>query len=256
MRKKVILGILLILALCAIGIVLFAKDFEVKISEEMAQKVIDAQIEAGAIQRLGVKIKLETAKVDFRANNTMNIAADLETDAFGYRHTIDGEFQSGISYRSPRLFLDNISPVKVNVQTDEGTNEELGELKTVTRKFLQRQKERVKTEDNKALLEKAIGADREAFQENIVNATYKFFETVPIYNLNNAGYKGSLASLALKDVRFTDNHAIITLSPVQALLKTLALIGTILLVLTYFAAPYLLRFGIDKIIADKKPSDT
>ena len=62
MLKKVLIGILFILALCAIGIVLFAKDFEVKISEETAQDAINAQIKAGPVKKLGVKIELKMLK--------------------------------------------------------------------------------------------------------------------------------------------------------------------------------------------------
>ena len=128
MLKKSLLGILFVLVLCAIGIVLFAKDFEVKISEETAQDAINAQIKAGPVKKLDVKIELKNAEVDFRADNTMKISADFATETLGYRHEVDGIFQSGISYRSPRIYLDNISPVKVDVESDEKTKEELGEI--------------------------------------------------------------------------------------------------------------------------------
>lgn len=255
MLKKILLGILFVLVLCAIGIVLFAKDFEVKISEETAQDAINAQIKAGPVKKLGVKIELKNAEVDFRADNTMKISADFATETLGYRHEVDGIFQSGISYRSPRIYLDNISPVKVDVESDEKTKEELGEIKSAARKFLQRQKERVKSEDNKAVLEAVIGKDVEAFQENIISATYGFFERIPIYNLKSAGYKGSLASLALKDVRFTDDHAVITLSPVKALLRILGIIGVILLILSYFIVNAVIGNLFFGILHKDKPSD-
>ena len=256
MLKKVLIGILFILALCAIGIVLFAKDFEVKISEETAQDAINAQIKAGPVKKLGVKIELKTAEVDFRPDNTMKISAEFGTETLGYGHKVDGIFQSGISYRSPRLYLDNISAVKVNVQSDKETKEELGEIKSAARKFLQRQMDSAKSEDTKAVYDKVIGVNEDAFQENIVKATYVFFEFIPLYNLNNAGYKGALASLALKDVHFTDDYAVVTLSPVQALLKILAIIGFLLLVITNYIGPLLIRYWLDKKTNhDDKSSD-
>ena len=255
MLKKIILAILFVLALCAIGIVLFAKDFEVKISEKTVQDAINAQIKDGPVKKLGVNIGLKNAEVDFRSDNTMKISADFEAEALGYHHKVDGIFQSGISYRSPKVYLHNISPVKVNVKTDDETKEELSEIKSAARKFLQRQKDRVKTKDNKALLEGVIGKNVEAFQENIVAATYGFFEFIPIYNLNNAGYKGSLASLALKDVRFTDEHAVITLSPVKALLRILGIIGVILLVLAYLIVNFALQEILFKLLPGNKSSD-
>ena len=255
MPKKILLGLLAVLVLCGIGIVLFAKDFEVKISEQTAQEAINAQIKAGPVNKLGVKIELKKAEVDFRPDNTMKISADFGTEALGYSHTIDGVFQSGISYRSPSLYLNNISPVKVEVQSDDETKEELSEIKSAARKFLQRQKDRVKSEDNKAVLDAVIGKDIEAFQDNIVSATYGFFEKIPVYNLNKAGYKGSLASLALKDVRFTDDHAVVTLSPVKALLRILGIIGVILLILTYFIVNAVIGNLFFGILHKDKPSD-
>ena len=246
MLKKIILGILVFLGLCVVGILLFAKDFEIKISEEMAQDVINAQIEAGPMRSLGMEITLKKAEVDFLADNTMKISADMETNALGYKHQVDGVFQSGISYRSPRLYLDNISPVSINIESDDETKNELDDLKSTARKFLQRQRDNSKSERNKGALDIIIGANSGEFQKTITAASYALFENFPIYNLNNAGYKGSLASLALKDVKFSEGYATITLSPVQALLRALAILGLILLVITYFLGKFIIGHWIGK----------
>lgn len=246
MLKKIILGVLVFLGLCVVGILLFAKDFEIKISEEMAQDAINAQIEAGPIGSFGVEVTLKKAKVDFLADNTMKISADMKTITLGYTHQVDGIFQSGISYRSPRLYLDNISPVKINIESDDETKSELDELKSSTRKFLQRQKDNLKSEQSKETLDKIIGANSDEFQKTITATTYALFEKIPVYNLNNAGYKGSLASLALKDVEFSEDYATVTLSPVTALLRVLAILGLILLVLTYFLGQFIIGRWIGK----------
>ena len=256
MLKKIILGLVLFLGLCAVGILLFAKDFEVKVSEEMAQEAINAQIKEGPMHSLGMEITLREAKIDFLANNTMKFSADMETSMLNYKHKVDGVFQSGISYRVPRLYLDNLSPVEINIKSDEETKSELDDLKSSARKFLQRQRDNIKSEDNKEALDKIIGKNNEEFQETITAATYRLFERIPIYNLNNAGYKGSLASLALKDVQFSEGYATITLSPVKALLRLLAMLGVALLVITYFLGPILLqRWIIDIIEPDKSKLD-
>jgi len=253
MLKKITLGIFIYLALCAAGILLFAKDFEIKVTEKMAQDAIDAQIKAGPMQSLGVSVSLKDAKIDFLADNTMKFSADMETTALGYTHQVDGVFQSGITYRTPRLYLANLSPVEINIETDDDTKSELDELKSSARRFLLHQRDTIKSEDNKEVLDKIIGANSDEFQKTITTATYALFEKIPIYNLNNAGYKGSLASLALKDVRFSDGHATVTLSPVQALLRLLAIIGAILLVLGWFLGPTLLSFWIGKTLEGSPP---
>ena len=254
MLKKIILGLVVFLGLCALGILLFAKDFEIKITEAMAQDAINAQIEDRPLRSLGVEVTLRKAEVNFLADNTMKFSADMETNTLGYKHQIDGVFQSGISYRTPRLYLDNLSPVKINIQTDAETKEELAELKTATQKFLQRQIGNRNSEENKEAPGKKIRANSAEAQKVIENVIYSLFEKIPVYNLNDAGYKGSLASLALKNVKFTDGYAIVTLSPVTALLRILAIISIILLVLTYVLSGFLINHLIGKGLShlDKK----
>ena len=75
------------------------------------------------------------------------------------------------------------------------------------------------SEEAKQSLDNIIGRNTENLNEIATSVTYKFFETLPIYNLNDAGLKGSVASLALKEVRFNEDAAVITLSPAQAIIK-------------------------------------
>jgi hypothetical protein len=61
---------------------------------------------------------------------------------------------------------------------------------------------------------------------------------LPIYDLNNAGVAGSLASLALKDVSFTEDSAVVTLSPRLFILKMLSFLATLLAVAGYLYFQY------------------
>lgn len=247
LRKIILVAIALLLAGMA-WLFFFAEDFTVKVTEQMAQDAINAQ---GPVKRLGVEVELNSAVIKFQSDNTMSLQADLSAIALGYPGQIKGEFQSGIRYNMPRLYLDNIQPVAVEITTDTETENELGELKSAARKFLERQKKKVTSEEKVPTIDNIIGKNDEAFQAAITKATYAFFEIIPIYDLNNAGYKGTIASLALKDVRFFDGYAEITLSPKQALLKTLGIIGLILLVILYLLIPSLMSLvvnkGIDRI---------
>jgi len=207
------------LACCGWYIFLFAKDFTIQVSEETAQNAIDAQIKTGPIKTLALEITLKQAKIDFRDDNTTAISAEFDANALGYQGRVKGKFQSGIRYDSPRIYLDNIVPVEVDVQTDDQTKNELGDLKSAARDFLKRQKDNTQNDRASEAIDSIIGENSDEFQDSIVKGSYAVFENIPIYNLNNAGYKGSLASLALKDVVFSDDYATITLSPVQALFK-------------------------------------
>jgi len=57
------------------------------------------------------------------------------------------------------------------------------------------------------------------------NASVYTLERIPIYDISSIQKGGLAASLALKDVKFTEDAAIVTLSPVTALLRILSGIG-------------------------------
>ena len=251
MFKKILFVILALLLVAIAGVFLFAKDFTIQVTEATAQKAIDAQIAKGPIKSLGLEITLKQAKIDFRDDNTTSITTEFDANALGYHGQVIGDFQSGIRYSSPRIYLDNITPVEIDVQTDSETKSELSELKSATRKFLERQKDNAKNDEASKAIDSIIGKNSEEFQETIVKASYTVFENIPLYNLNNAGYKGSLASLALKDVVFSEDHATITLSPVQALIKILMTIGAILLAILIAGKGVILSLVLNKLSEDK-----
>ena len=135
MFKKILFVILALLLVAIAGVFLFVKDFTIQVTEATAQKAIDAQIAKGPIKSLGLEITLKQAKIDFRDDNTTSITTEFDANALGYHGQVIGDFQSGIRYSSPRIYLDNITPVEIDVQTDSETKSELSELKSATRNF-------------------------------------------------------------------------------------------------------------------------
>ena len=261
MFKKILFGLAALLAVLIAAVFLFAKDFTIQISETTVQEAIDAQVARDAVKYLGVEISPEEATIDFRDDNTAAISAKFDAVAFGYPRQVDGTFQSGIRYTAPRLYLNNITPIEVDIKVAEETQSELNELKSTARKFLERQRDSFKSEKNAETLDKIIGDNAEDFQKSIVAGTYKFFELIPVYDLNSAGYKGSLASLALKDVTFSEDYVTVTLSPVQAMVKILGMIGIGLLTVLYLGHEFFIRAALSKVVevadgAKEKPEKT
>ena len=255
MTKKILLGILGFLALCTLGVFVFVKDFEVKITEEVAQAALDQQIGAEPLRSLVTEIKLQTATIDFKTDNTMEIDTKFSAITLGYESQVEGVFKSGIRYRVPKIYLDNIAPMKVDIRTDDETAEELGEIKSAARKFLDRQRARNTGEGNRDTRDDTAKQHEKELQDKAVNAVYGLFEYVPIYDLTNAGYKGSVASLALKDVQFHEDYVAVTLSPRTAILRILAIIGVILLVLGYFAGQTLMSSWFERLFFGKRKTD-
>ena len=227
MKKKIILIVSAIFGLAIAWVLLFSESFDIVITEEQAQAEIDEQIAAGPVESLGIELNVKSASIDFKANNTAELDVDFIADGFGYSGEVEGVFGSGIRYKTPEVFLDNIEPVEVKLTTDPDTAEEIQDVKNVARDFLARQRDKMLSEDAQGSLDRIVDRNTDRISQLATRVTYKFFESLPIYDLNDAGIKGSLASLALEDVRFNENSAIVTLSPKQALLKILAFLAIV-----------------------------
>jgi hypothetical protein len=73
----------------------------------------------------------------------------------------------------------------------------------------------------------------EAFDRLVGDAAIALAGTVPIYDLRDAGLIGSVAALALDDVRFEAEAVVLTLSSRRALGRILATIGLIAALLAW-----------------------
>ena len=254
--KRVLLGLFAILALGLLATFLFAKDFSVEVSETQAQTLFDKEIASGPFQKYGIKLSVNEAKIDFRDDNTMRLDADLTSDALGYKSVIKGQFTSGVRYSVPRIYLNDLKPIELDIDTSKDEKDELSEIKSAAQKFLERQRENTQNEKAKEHLNNILGETDEDFEKTLAKATYRFFESIPIYDLRLAGYKGSLASLALKDIEFREDHAVITLSPSLAVVRILIGIGTALLTILFVLAELrLLHLLLPKSRREKEVSD-
>lgn len=239
MIKKLGFIALMLLGLLILGVFLFAKDVDITLSENQVQAAIDKQINADPIRSRGIELTLNSAAIDFKANNTAAIVVDFLADGFGYTGSISGNLESGIRYDAPEIFLNNIVPIEMSLILDQETDGKLQDIKNVTSDYLKRQKEQMLSEEAKQSMDNIVGRNEESLKKFALESTYKFFETLPIYDLNDTGVKGSLASLALKNVKFTETEAIITLSPVQALIKILTFCSFLVLSIWSFFGFYI-----------------
>lgn len=225
MIKKIALAIVALILCLMAAVFLFAKDIEVTVSENEAQTSINDFLKSESQEPRGIRITPKYVSIDFKADNTAEIKSNLDIEGFGYAGEFDGKFASGINYRRPRLYLDDLSIIDGGFNTDDETQSELNDLKKVAVDILRRQRANASGKsDNK---------NTEIVEDFVVSSTKSFFERVPIYDITKAGNAGLAASLALKDVRFTADTAIITLSPVTALLRILGILGTIALAILW-----------------------
>lgn len=237
MFKKLAIAIIGMTLLLMAGVFLFAKDIEVTISESEAQAAIDEFLQTQKPENFGISVLPKYISIDFKDGDVAKIESDMTIKGHGYSGRFDGAFSTGIDYRIPRIYLNDPKLEDGGFVTDDDTISELGQLKNSAVNVI----ERLRQDDPE--LNSKIGSKQssDAFVEDMVLKSINyFFESVPIYDLRHSGMSGSIASLALKDVKFTEDTAIITLSPVTALLRILAAIGMVCLGIAYFLGPHLL----------------
>ena len=236
------------------AVFLFAENIEITVSELDAQSAInDFLTQEGHVSH-GVSISPKNISIDFKAGNRAQIKSDVVLDGHGYTGQFNGEFTTGITYRRPRLYLDDLTLIEGGFTTDEATQSELNDLKKVATDILRRQREERKPEDPNTVFDNSKAENSQLVEKFTISATKAFLENIPIYNVASSGKRGVAASLALKDVRFTENVAIITLSPVTALLRILAMLGICCLVLIYIFSTPIIQLFITRMLTSE-PKD-
>lgn len=249
--KNIIIIICLLLGICIAAFFLFAKDIDVSLSERDVQNAMTKKISEGPIRSRGIDLIIERATIDFKDSNMVVLEAEFIADGFGYSGKISGQFETGLRYNEPQIYLDNIVPISYQFTPDDESGDKIQDVKNIAQDFLKRQKSEILSDDAKTSFDNVLKRNEENLKEWVTTTTLKYFETLPLYNLNDAGLKGSLASFSLKDIRFTENTAVITLSPIKALIKILLFIGSIMLLFAYIYYIYL-----SPLIHPKKDAQT
>ena len=230
------------------AVFLFANDIDIAVSELEAQAAIDEYLAVNEPESMGVRLYPRNISIDFKANNTAIVKTDMLIDGHGYKGQFDGTFSTGIDYNVPRLYLDNLKLIEGGFQTDETTQSELQDLK----KSVINMVERKRRQDNETNSKIGLDKSSDDFVENVILKSTKYvFESVPIFDLRASGKTGMVASLALKDVKFTETSAIVTLSPVTALLRILSAIGLFCLAIAWFLGPSIIRLFIERAMTTK-----
>ena len=247
--KKILFAILALTALALAGVFIFVDDFNIELSETDVQTAIDQRIASGPLEHFGASLDLRAATIDFLPNNTAQLDVDFDASGFGYKGTVTGDMATGLDYRAPELFLAHLKLDDLSMTLDAQTNSKLKDVTNVAKDFLKRQREEMLTDEARESLDKLVTGENSALEQKMQAAVKWFITTIPIYDLNDAGAKGMAASLALKEVRFTEHSAIVTLSPRQAVLKIVSFIGICLMLAAFFLMQFLPEFLLRKAAA-------
>ena len=252
--KKIGLILAVVFGALFIGTFFFGKDFDVRISEASAQDMVDERMISDPMSSLGVVLDIKSARIDFKADNTASVNVDFKASGFGYSGIAKGDFTTGIDYRQPKIYLARLAPVDMSLELDEDTQEEVNDVKNIAKDFLKRKRKDMISDEAKKSLDNIVGRKADLVKDLTEEATYAFFENLPIYDLNDAGLKGSIAAMALKKVEFTETEAIVTLSPSKFIARVVSAIFTFLAVMLFLFGGGILQL-IPELITSKKDSD-
>jgi len=234
--RKIILWVGMAIIAVLMGIILFAKDFEVRISEAEAQAKINSKIETENFEAVGGEVIVERADIDFRGDNTAHVTIKLDANILKVASNMEGDLATGIRYRAPWFYLSDITPGDLDVKMEQEGLNKFNKLQSQAVDFLERNVKTVDAETGKSKALKLTDSEIEALSRT---AVMTIFTTIPIYDLNDAGIKGSATSVVLQEVRFEEDVAILKMSPRTAVLKFLMTFLIVVLIVVYSALPSL-----------------
>lgn len=253
MFKNITLLVVTIFLILIGTVFLFAKDIEISVPEVEAQATINESLLGDTQGKNGIFASSKKIIIDFKSDNLAQISGSFDLSGYGYSGEFDGSFSTGINYRPPSLYLNDLSLVSGGFSATDTVQSELNDMKKVAIDILHRQRQRIKVDKSGVPLNTSEEKSAEIINELVVSAMKKVFESIPIYNVSQEGLGGLAASFALKEVRFTEENAIVTLSPVTALLRLLSILCSICLI-GLWALLYVMNFGFI-LPSVRKPKD-
>lgn len=205
-------------------------DMEIKVSEAEARAKIAVRLPI-EIEKLGSTISVHAAQVDFLAEDKVAFAAEF-TAAGGW---VSGEGRlegkSGLAYRDGAFFLKDIDLQDVHFTPSAATADDAAGLKGIARNFIGKVREGLAGDDPaaQALVDKSVARVSDAQKSRLTEMLNKAVETTPIYSLEGKGLKMRMAGMMLQDIRFTADHAEVSISPAKVIV-TLAVGGVLLMI--------------------------
>ncbi|MGB6231757.1 MAG: hypothetical protein WBF53_16700 [Litorimonas sp.] len=231
--SRVLLGLAILFGLALAALYFVMDEVEVRIDQATAQAALDANVSDGPVQRFGATLTPRTLDISFSGDGRVGLAADIDLEGLNRTGRLQGDFQSGIRYSDGRFYLDDIAPVEMNVDLDPDTQGELSDMAQLLRDRLARERNAVADEAAKNAMDRVVSRNEARVKDLGANAVQAFFGSIPLYDLRDAGTAGSVARLALSDVRFEQGVAIVTLSPQLAAARIVSFIGMIALMIAW-----------------------
>ena len=230
MTKSFRIAALTLVSIAGAGLIaaaIFAPDITVTIPETKVAEVIETQVPM-EIKKNGVDAVINEASVDFLDTNKLRISAEFTADGYGVAGDGNLVASSGLTYRGGNFYLSDIKVEEIAFDPNKESAETISDATSVTKTLFNAARDKFLVgEDGDAgpanrLTEKALKWVKVEAMTKLNTELTK----IPVYSLNDKGMKMNMAKAALKDIRFTEATAEVTLSPSKV---ALLILGSILI---------------------------
>ena len=212
----------------------FIPDIEVTIPEKTVSNAIDDRIPANYGSDTGLRIQVKSADVDFLGDGdagSVKLASEVKLSGYGLAGSGSAKTTTSVRYEYGTFYLSDLALDDFEVTPSLGTRLKLRAWKKALKVLLDDVAEEIRTTEGDAALAE-FTEHRRTFGPFGLKALDEKLGTVPVYRLKGGPAQYAIL-LVLKDIRFTADEAIATLSPAQAILTIstgliLTLIGVLL----------------------------
>ena len=211
-------------AALAVAALLFIPEIEIRITEDQVHDTLDDHIPLS--HDVGVAIiEVRDANVQFFGDGetgSVGLAAKISVDSFGLGGKGSADTISRLRYSRGAFYLTDMKLDDFEVKPTAATRVKLLAWKKAVETFLDDLGEDIRDREGEAAFEDFL-TRRETIGPLLRDALDEALGDVPVYRLDNSVAQTAVW-MALKDVRFENRVAVVTLTPVRLILMLAALL--------------------------------
>lgn len=214
------------------GYAMFGPDIEIEISEAQARQKFQEALPI-SYSHSKAEALVEKADFDFQGDGRVRVTAEVDVQGYGFSGVALADAASGLRYAGGNFYLTDVSLDNVAFRLDGESQQRASDVRAVATSIWNMAKEKAVEHmpESGEAIERLKGEAVAGLSAKTREMVDEALRTTPVYSLNGKGLKESFAVMALEDVRFTANSAIVTLDPGRALGKVLVLVAIVALAL-------------------------
>lgn len=225
------------------GYAMFGPDIEVVVSEDLARQKFQASLPI-AYSGDHAEALVRAATIDLQGGNRLRVTADVNISGYGFSGVASGEARSAFRYEGGNFYLVGVSLDQADFMMDDVSSPRAPGVRSAAKGIwgMMGEPGPEAAPDAPGATDLVTGDAVGGINGKARNVLEDALRTTPVYSMKGKGLTEAFAALAVKDVSFTADAAILTLDPGKAILRILAFLalGGALLLSVIFMTKWLL----------------